>query len=241
MDETTYEIPEGAHVGDIPIPAGRMTAREIANHINESGETTVTVTSVAGRPALRVEGGRLASESAKKLFDHIKTLMHGAQDHKGASSEGQSDAMLTGPRRSRRPFVLGRARLWRDPDSPTSNAPTARRHHHTGCRWRSGKGDTPRGWCCHANCHVPGLLAEEDTDLPGYSPGTCFTAGELRGMGADVPADVPDFAWVPRQSVHLGTVQVETGDDPENITARVGVKLTEPFRWIEVNAEITPK
>lgn len=162
MDEPTYEIPEGARVGDIPIPAGRMTAREVADHINASGEASARVLTIGDRQFLQV-GGAPTSETTRAIAEHMRKLTEGGEYHRiqlgrrtptPQELRGRLAAGLTPSHTRRR---LGEA-------DPTEDKPTARQHHHPGCRWSAGKKGSRRGWRCHANCIIPDLIAAEAAD-----------------------------------------------------------------------------
>ena len=60
------------------------------------------------------------------------------------------------------------------------------------------------------------------------------TAGELRALGADVSAEVPDCAYVPRASIRVGEATEEPSDDPNVLALSLPIDLDEPFRWVEV-------
>jgi hypothetical protein len=143
MQEPTYEIPEDARVGDILIPAGTMTARQVADHINASSKAVATViTRNDGSIALAVD---------------VRPM--GIPSHFSVGSLG------IGPNWRSRPFSVGRAGLRRDPNDPLEDNPCARRHHASGCRWCPGKGSAARGWTCVWTCPVVPLLdakAERD-------------------------------------------------------------------------------
>lgn len=69
-----------------------------------------------------------------------------------------------------------------------------------------------------------------------YDERTCVTAGELRARGIDVPKEIPDVGWVPRESIRgsfkAGGVE---GDTLHGVTT---IEFTEPFRWIDARVMI---
>jgi hypothetical protein len=52
-----------------------------------------------------------------------------------------------------------------------------------------------------------------DDSGPDYNPVTCITACELREIGLELPDEIPDCAWVPREAVHWNFPPVETTVD----------------------------
>jgi len=70
---------------------------------------------------------------------------------------------------------------------------------------------------------------------------TQFYAGDLRRMGVAVPESIPNCAHVPRSSIRFGEPSFVTGQDGKTITGDIGMEFTEPFRWITINLNITPK
>ena len=70
---------------------------------------------------------------------------------------------------------------------------------------------------------------------PEYDEQTCLTAGELRSMGLVVPEEIPDVAWVPKDSVKIGEGRNTTwaGSGPRVIKVSMSIRITEPFRWVE--------
>ena len=63
-------------------------------------------------------------------------------------------------------------------------------------------------------------------------------AGELRAIGCDIPANIPDCAWVPRHGVKYRPLF--TDFDGATLTMQTGISFTEPFTWIVVPVMITP-
>lgn len=74
--------------------------------------------------------------------------------------------------------------------------------------------------------------------MTDYDPATCVTAAELRAAGHAIPAEVPDCAWVPRDSLRpsIGHARVEGGV----AYATVSVTFTAPFTWLETTVEVKP-
>jgi hypothetical protein len=75
-----------------------------------------------------------------------------------------------------------------------------------------------------------------------YDPKTCITAGEMREIGFGVPAQIPDCAWIPRSAFDLDwevTCGPSGGDN--SLSAKVTVKVNEPFRWIRLEFTVEPE
>jgi hypothetical protein len=75
-------------------------------------------------------------------------------------------------------------------------------------------------------------------DEPEFDPVTCVTVKELRERGfSSIPADLPDCAWIPRDSVEFEFFNETTPQDAEKGLMKAGMRatFTEPFRWIELN------
>lgn len=66
-----------------------------------------------------------------------------------------------------------------------------------------------------------------------YDHKTCITAGEVRAMGGDVPAAVPDCAWVRRTSLKFGDSHVSGDREARELTVSMAITIDEPWRWIE--------
>jgi hypothetical protein len=68
-----------------------------------------------------------------------------------------------------------------------------------------------------------------------YDPETCVTAAELRAMGVQLDATVPDCAWVPRSALKVGVGEARFDpEDRSRILVPATLTLEEPLRWIEV-------
>lgn len=63
-------------------------------------------------------------------------------------------------------------------------------------------------------------------------------AGELRAEGCDIPANIPDCAWVPRHGVKYRPAFTEF--DGFTLTLKTSISFTEPFTWVEVPVRVTP-
>lgn len=73
-----------------------------------------------------------------------------------------------------------------------------------------------------------------------YDELTCYTAGEIRRMGANVPDHIPDCAWIPRTDFHLEQRGTSLNSDM-SMTMDFYVHITAPFKWVEVNITATRK
>lgn len=61
-----------------------------------------------------------------------------------------------------------------------------------------------------------------------------LSAGTLRGMGIAIPDEIPDCAWVPRDSVKMDTVA-------KGETVAVVLTFKEPWRWVEATVTLEGK
>jgi len=80
------------------------------------------------------------------------------------------------------------------------------------------------------------------TTEPTYDPVTCITACELRAIGVPIPAHVPDCGWIKRTAISMKPVAVKAtpGEIAQGMmTVNLETVITQPFRWIELNATIT--
>lgn len=124
-----YDIPTDACVGGIALPSGKFSVGEIADIL------TASYRSLPGGVNATVTRGNLMAF-------------------------GIPDVVFTGPARkgsARRPFVVGRSRLYRSVE-PLDDDPGARRHHAPDCRWKPRKAGGYRGWLCSPSCRIPALL-----------------------------------------------------------------------------------
>ncbi len=97
---------------------------------------------------------------------------------------------------------------------------------------------------CRCWCHSDRYLAiQEDAKSHGldeYDPATCQTAGELRAAGMQIPATIPDCAWIPVGSMVVVGEPKVTAKAPNLLTVQgLRVMFTVPFRWIEVEGTVT--
>ena len=77
------------------------------------------------------------------------------------------------------------------------------------------------------------------SEEPQYDPRTCVKAKELREMGMDLPASIPDEAWVPRHAMEASPGKLKMEGDV--IEGFVNFNFTEPFRWIELKVATMKK
>lgn len=80
-----------------------------------------------------------------------------------------------------------------------------------------------------------------DDEEPQFDPTTCVTVRELRNRGfSNIPADFPDCAWIPRDSIKFEFFNETTRQDVEKGLMKAGMRatFTEPFRWIEIDYTI---
>lgn len=71
-----------------------------------------------------------------------------------------------------------------------------------------------------------------------YSPLTCSTAEELRESGFPIPEEIPNYAWIPRDSLISNVTIAKNAQDIAVglVKANVEFKFTEPFQWVESTA-----
>jgi len=62
-----------------------------------------------------------------------------------------------------------------------------------------------------------------------YSKDTCVTAGELRDVGLNIDENIPDDAWVPRDSVELS----------EPVVSIVGATSLDGMAYIPVHVSFS--
>jgi hypothetical protein len=65
-----------------------------------------------------------------------------------------------------------------------------------------------------------------------YDEKTCITAGELRDTGWNIPANVPDCAWIPRGSIIPKIGDISEGEQGVMKISVMGT-FTCPFKWLE--------
>jgi len=73
-----------------------------------------------------------------------------------------------------------------------------------------------------------------------YDPKTCITAGELREFGAQIPQDILDCGWIPRNhlSLKLGTHEL-SGLEPTQLQFSIELTFLSEFRWVKATFEIS--
>ncbi len=73
-------------------------------------------------------------------------------------------------------------------------------------------------------------------------PEDVLYAGDLRAMGAEVPAEIPDCAWVLRSSVKSSFVVDRTHSIMKTGEIRGTTTLTfsAPWSWVECSVTIGP-
>lgn len=72
-----------------------------------------------------------------------------------------------------------------------------------------------------------------------YDEKVHITAGELRGMGLELPEKIPDCAFVPRYAVKFNVGDVVT--DGNCCGASFQVYMSQPFRWVESKLHLRDK
>lgn len=82
-----------------------------------------------------------------------------------------------------------------------------------------------------------------DLREPEYDAATCVHARELRARGFTIPAEIPDVAWIPRDSIKFEVFNHTTPADVAKGLMKGGMRyrFTEPFRWVAVDFAITPE
>jgi len=71
-----------------------------------------------------------------------------------------------------------------------------------------------------------------------YDAATCITAGELREMGCEIPAKVPDCAWVPRHAMIMGDVSARLDPLRDTLDCTVLLSFAQPFRWVVTRSSL---
>lgn len=64
-----------------------------------------------------------------------------------------------------------------------------------------------------------------------YDPKTCVTAGEVRAMGGNVPAAVPDCAWIRRVALRFIDSTVSGDRTARELTVSMSFVIDDPWRW----------
>lgn len=70
----------------------------------------------------------------------------------------------------------------------------------------------------------------------GMFPNASVTAGELRGLRVNIPAEVPDCAWVPRSALSFGEPVTTLGEEMRMHT-EIPITVDAPFRWEKLEEE----
>jgi hypothetical protein len=88
---------------------------------------------------------------------------------------------------------------------------------------------------------VPGraivLVLEEA--VQDYDPMSCVTAKELRDSGVQIPLEIPDQAWVPKNKVRYDIKAADTTYDAsaQRINSVIPVHIDVDFKWHLVTVE----
>lgn len=69
-----------------------------------------------------------------------------------------------------------------------------------------------------------------------YDPTLHLTAGELREMGADLPAHIPHCAYVERTACDFSPANVVCIEG--RLQMRFILKFLQPFRWLELSGSV---
>jgi len=71
-----------------------------------------------------------------------------------------------------------------------------------------------------------------------YDSETCYTAGELRDMGTEIPESIPDCAWIPKWGLVIERCEAEYGDQEGGIKFQYTSRLLVPFQWVSMGVVI---
>lgn len=76
----------------------------------------------------------------------------------------------------------------------------------------------------------------------GYDPATCITAGEMSKLGFEIPARVPDCAWIPKLSLIFSVHNITSQMTHDTNYIAVEFKSSKPFYWERTTfeTEMTP-
>lgn len=79
------------------------------------------------------------------------------------------------------------------------------------------------------------------TTIETYDPATCVTAKELRAKGVQIPLEIPDPAWVPKNKVRYAIHDAVTtcDEDAGRIEAVIPVHIDAEFKRIDIAVEET--
>lgn len=69
-----------------------------------------------------------------------------------------------------------------------------------------------------------------------YDPTLHLTAGELREMGADLPAHIPHCAYVDRTACIVSPDSVVAREG--RVVTRFALKFSQPFQWEELDGDV---
>ena len=78
-------------------------------------------------------------------------------------------------------------------------------------------------------------------DEPDYDECLHITAGELRGMGIEIPSDIPDCAWTSRDDVEFDhdSVSITHTDEGSRRLSLIVDVTTGTFHWYALDDTIT--
>lgn len=66
-----------------------------------------------------------------------------------------------------------------------------------------------------------------------------ITAGDLRRMGAEIPEDIPDCAWIPAYALQVIVHDVSLSEvELGKVTATFDLKINAPWQWFQVDVTI---
>ena len=77
--------------------------------------------------------------------------------------------------------------------------------------------------------------------LAELEPDRTVSAANLRAMGFDPGADIPDVATIPLSSLSLSTTEAEPHPDPSKLRIGLVLHISEPFQWFQIDLEIPAK
>ncbi len=70
-----------------------------------------------------------------------------------------------------------------------------------------------------------------------YDHATCISALELRQIGVEVPADIPNCAWIGRDEFNVSLDGAKFDEKAKTVSIKATFTPLAPFRWFE--ADIT--
>lgn len=76
-------------------------------------------------------------------------------------------------------------------------------------------------------------------DIIEYDPATCVTAKELRANNVQIPLEIPDGAWVPKNKVRYDIKGAVTTFDAkeQRINSVIPVHIDAEFKWCLIVVE----